>query len=134
MVLDTAQKDVVSYFKETLLVNTNISMDPEADDEIRALRRLKSTKEEANLLKPIDSSLPSTPVAAPVAAPKMFNKLPPEVVAANLPKPEVMRLSVIYEMIETEVDFVRDLNVMITVKERRPKFNALFPINLIFFN
>ncbi|KAJ3173283.1 cytochrome c oxidase subunit 1 [Geranomyces variabilis] len=43
----------------------------------------------------------------------MFSKLPPEVNNAGLPKPELMRLSVVYEMIETEADYVRDLELMI---------------------
>ncbi|KAJ3182436.1 cytochrome c oxidase subunit 1 [Geranomyces variabilis] len=43
----------------------------------------------------------------------MFSKLPPEVNNAGLLKPELMRLSVVYEMIETEADHVRDLELMI---------------------
>ncbi|KAL5032310.1 hypothetical protein BDV3_000892 [Batrachochytrium dendrobatidis] len=49
---------------------------------------------------------------APVA-PKMFAKLPKEVTDANLPKPELMRLSALYELIETEADYCRDLMTMI---------------------
>ncbi|RKO93574.1 hypothetical protein BDK51DRAFT_40719 [Blyttiomyces helicus] len=47
--------------------------------------------------------------------PKMFQKLPPEALSANLPKSELMRLCAVYELIDTEADYVRDLNVMISV-------------------
>ena len=53
---------------------------------------------------------------------KIFGKLPPELMNRGLTKPQLMRLSVIYEMIETEVDYIRDLNIMI---------NVLFSIRLI---
>ena len=47
--------------------------------------------------------------------PKAFGKLPKEILDANLPKPELMRLSTVYELIETEADYVRDLQTMIQV-------------------
>ncbi len=44
-----------------------------------------------------------------------FGKLPQDILAKNLPKSQLMRLSVVYEFIDTEQDYVRDLNVMLTV-------------------
>ncbi|KNC98059.1 uncharacterized protein SPPG_06473 [Spizellomyces punctatus DAOM BR117] len=58
----------------------------------------------------IDSAAPA---ASPGPPKTMFSKLPPEVAGANLPKPELMRLSAVYELIETEADYVRDLSLMI---------------------
>lgn len=46
--------------------------------------------------------------------PKSF-KLPDEVLSMNLDKAELKRQNIIYEIIETEADFVRDLNMMMSV-------------------
>lgn len=54
-------------------------------------------------------------VPAPVA-PKSFGKLPKEVAESGLPKADLMRLSTIYELIETEIDYGKDLHVMINVQ------------------
>ncbi|KAI8921845.1 hypothetical protein DFJ77DRAFT_651 [Powellomyces hirtus] len=74
--------------------------------------------------------------ASPVQTPKsMFSKLPPEVSSANLPKPELMRLSVVYEMIETEADYVRDLELMINY--HKPQLQETLSeeeINMLFSN
>ena len=48
---------------------------------------------------------------------KIFGKLPAEIMQFDLSKPQLMRLSVIYEWIETEADYVRDLITMITVSQ-----------------
>ncbi|KAJ3091674.1 Myosin 10A, isoform D [Quaeritorhiza haematococci] len=70
------------------------------------------------------TSLP-TPVNPSPNTPKMFAKLPQEVLNANLAKPELMRLSVVYELIETEADYVRDLNVMINFHKADIQKNKL---------
>lgn len=49
------------------------------------------------------------------ATPKLFAKLPQAVAESGLEKPEMMRLSAVYELIETEIDYVKDLQTMITV-------------------
>lgn len=46
--------------------------------------------------------------------PKVF-KLPEAILKLNLPKEEIFRQSVIYELIESEADYVRDLNLMTQV-------------------
>ncbi|KAJ3049366.1 hypothetical protein HK097_009630 [Rhizophlyctis rosea] len=51
----------------------------------------------------------------------MLAKLPPEVLAANLSKNEMMRLCVVYELIETEADYVRDLQTMINYHRKEIK-------------
>lgn len=70
----------------------------------------------SNLL-PESSSTP--PVAATPVMAKNFSKVPKEVVDANLPKPELMRLSAVYELIETEIDYGKDLTVMIEYHKRK---------------
>lgn len=65
------------------------------------------------------ASSTASPVSAgnpfgPSAVPKIF-KLPKEVLDLNLSKEEVMRQSVLYEFIDSEADFVRDLNVLLEV-------------------
>lgn len=59
------------------------------------------------------SALQSAAAPTPNGPPKM--KLPKEITDANLPKPEVMRLMAVYELIETEADYCRDLSTMINV-------------------
>ncbi|KAJ3162810.1 cytochrome c oxidase subunit 1 [Geranomyces michiganensis] len=76
----------------------------------------------------------ASPTQSSAQMPKsMFSKLPPEVNNAGLPKSELMRLSVVYEMIETEADYVRDLELMINYHKpllqqtlTEAEINALF--------
>ncbi|KAH6599748.1 hypothetical protein BASA50_002773 [Batrachochytrium salamandrivorans] len=68
---------------------------------------------------------------------KMFSKLPKEVTDANLPKPELLRLSALYELIETEADYCRDLTTMISfhkVQLRDSKLISDQDINALFSN
>ena len=53
---------------------------------------------------------------------KTFSKLPSDLLNRGLTKPQLMRLSVVYEFIDTEVDYVRDLNTVLSV--------SLFDISL----
>jgi hypothetical protein len=46
---------------------------------------------------------------------KLLAKLPKEIEEANLEKPELMRLAALYELIETEIDYIKDLTTMTTV-------------------
>ncbi|KAJ3026898.1 UNVERIFIED_CONTAM: cytochrome c oxidase subunit 1 [Siphonaria sp. JEL0065] len=57
-------------------------------------------------------------VGSPPATPKLFPKLPQEVLNMGLPKQDLMRLSVVYELIETEADYVRDLGIMVDLHQR----------------
>jgi hypothetical protein len=59
-------------------------------------------------------------------------RLPAEVLALNLPKEETMRQNVVYEILESEADYVRDLNVMINVSLNYNFLSALFTINCCF--
>jgi hypothetical protein len=76
--------------------------------------------------------------AVPQPSPlKLFAKLPKQVVESGLEKPELMRLSAVYELIETECDYVKDLNTMITFHKVQLKESKLFSdadIQLIFSN
>ncbi|KAI8895289.1 hypothetical protein BC833DRAFT_623172 [Globomyces pollinis-pini] len=88
---------------------------------------------ESNLLE--DKSRNSIlPVAA---SPKMFAKLPKQIVESGVEKPELMRLCAVYELIETEIDYVKDLNTMINFHKVQMRDSKLIPeseINLIFSN
>nr|KAJ3421048.1 Rho guanine nucleotide exchange factor 4 [Polyrhizophydium stewartii] len=89
------------------------------------LEQLASLRTSAKIILPSPSSAGSMPwsessarfsgsFGSPAAGPpKMFSKLPKEVIDANLPKPELMRLSAVYELIETEADYCRDLSTII---------------------
>lgn len=57
----------------------------------------------------------STLVPQAPAPLKLFAKLPQQILESGLEKPELMRLSSVYELIETEVDYVQDLKTMINV-------------------
>jgi hypothetical protein len=95
---DMAQRELLNVFLESFLAGTGVDYDGEyvGSDSMEELQ-----------IKPDANPSPTKSAFA--------GKLPPEVIAANLPKQEMIRLSVIYEMIETEQDFARDLTVMITV-------------------
>jgi hypothetical protein len=63
---------------------------------------------------------------------KLFAKLPKQILDSGLEKPELMRLSAVYELIETEIDYVQDLKTMINVSIS--KLSALFYLIFNFFN
>lgn len=46
---------------------------------------------------------------------KMFPKVPKDLVTQDMEKNELLRLSCAYELVQTEVDYVRDLSTMIHV-------------------
>jgi hypothetical protein len=67
-----------------------------------------------------DTSASST-VATPSPTSSLKLKLPTSIMELNLPKTELMRLATVYELIETEADYVRDLQIMSVVN----------PVNLV---
>ena len=54
-------------------------------------------------------------VATPSPTSSLKLKLPTSIMELNLPKTELMRLATVYELIETESDYVRDLQIMSVV-------------------
>ncbi|KAJ1562854.1 cytochrome c oxidase subunit 1 [Nowakowskiella sp. JEL0078] len=71
---------------------------------------------------PITTNRPLSGDSTPQnSSPKHFSKLPVELISAGLAKSEMMRLSVVYELIDTEADFVRDLNVMLNFHKQQIK-------------
>jgi hypothetical protein len=92
MNFDMAQRELLDVFLESFLAGTGVDYDGEYTDSQEAM----------------------APDPAPTKS-AFAGKLPAEVIAADLGKKEMIRLSVIYEMIETEQDFARDLTVMISV-------------------
>jgi hypothetical protein len=54
-----------------------------------------------------------TPATPTPLGMKLFAKLPKQIAESSLEKPELMRLSAVYELIETEIDYVKDLQTMI---------------------
>ncbi|KAJ3293191.1 cytochrome c oxidase subunit 1 [Rhizoclosmatium sp. JEL0117] len=68
---------------------------------------------------------------------KLYPKLPAEIAGAGLPKAELMRLSVIYELIETEADYIRDLGIMIDLHKHEMSASKILDditIDAIFSN
>ncbi|KAI8926331.1 hypothetical protein BC831DRAFT_456795 [Entophlyctis helioformis] len=82
----------------------------------------------------------SSPTGGPAPLPaqsKMFAKLPKEVQDANLPKPELMRLMAVYELLDTEADYCRDLSTIISFHKVQMRESRMVPeqeINHIFSN
>lgn len=79
--------------------------------KVQETGRSESSYSIANLAED-NSSVSSTPVVA--KSKSMFPRLPQEIVDSGISKAECMRLSVVYELIDTESDFVRDLSLMVT--------------------
>ena len=101
MYAESSQKDFSEVLIDLLFQNTGINLDSNPDDLKKALED-----------QPDRGSIISV---APVSPPqKQFGKLPPEVLNAGLAKPEMMRLAVVYEMIDTEVDFGKDMSTLIS--------------------
>ena len=55
---------------------------------------------------------------------KMFPKVPKEIVTLEMDKNELLRLSCAYELVQTEVDYVRDLSTMIHVRTSLKLFDS----------
>ena len=106
---ETLQKELMSLIFNSIQSDAIEDLSNEETYLPRFCARSRETSKSPN-------SAQGSPVLASLPAPaKMFNKLPDEVVNANLDKKEMFRLSVIYEMMETEVDFVRDMKVITSV-------------------
>ncbi|KAJ3045784.1 cytochrome c oxidase subunit 1 [Rhizophlyctis rosea] len=100
------------------------SLVPELNTLSFTLNRNRLSGDQQGLLAGTPTSAPSPASsmgAATPTTPKMFSKLPPEVLAANLQKNELMRLSAVYELIETEADYVKDLRTMINYHQEEIK-------------
>ncbi|KAI9201995.1 uncharacterized protein BJ171DRAFT_584641 [Polychytrium aggregatum] len=119
--LITQQSDIIEKILECSrnrshsfgLSSTDVDTDdtgPEEGSRSRSHQRESSSEPFFDQNKAAAPQTPSTP--------KLFAKLPAEVMNAGLPKPELMRLSVVYELIETELDYVRDLSVMINIHRK----------------
>jgi hypothetical protein len=65
----------------------------------------KSTNSMSDLMKPGQKSNHSMA--------KIFPRLPESVFALDLSKPELMRLSVLYEWLETEIEYIRDMQLLL---------------------
>ncbi len=59
------------------------------------------------------SAVEGKPVVPQPSPLKLFAKLPKQITESSLEKPELMRLSAVYELIETEIDYVKDLQTML---------------------
>lgn len=64
----------------------------------------------------VDGGATTAPTPATSQPLKLFAKLPKQIMDSGLEKPELMRLSAVYELIETEIDYVQDLKTMINVR------------------
>ncbi|KAJ3269397.1 Myosin 10A, isoform D [Terramyces sp. JEL0728] len=135
---------------ETGMKNSVVNFNSQINVFLRDFDRLKSELQNLenlkNEIKPkqyLDSLRKSmvdnkrASVAQPQSAPKLFAKLPKQIAEAQLEKPELMRLSAVYELIETEIDYVKDLNTMLSFHKVQMKECKLIPereMELIFSN
>ena len=69
----------------------------------------------------------SASTITPSAQPKLLAKLPKEVEEANLEKPELLRLAAVYELIETESDYLKDLGTMLSFHKVQLHESKLVP-------
>lgn len=76
----------------------------------RMSREVDRNSSEVDVLKSVQPPAAATPVTPGM---KLFAKLPKQIAESTLEKPELMRLSAVYELIETEIDYVKDLQTMI---------------------
>ncbi|KAJ3225233.1 Myosin 10A, isoform D [Clydaea vesicula] len=133
--LELTQMELQQFLLENFLVEFGFNFEMDQDELFCPQKSLLKSLEE---VKRESSNLTMNPPATQVSPlSKSFNKLPPEVLSANLGKPELMRLSVVYEMIETEGDFFRDLNVMITFHKVQLKCNKMMSdedVEILFSN
>eukprot|EP00158_Paraphelidium_tribonemae_P008082 Partr_v1_DN28463_c0_g1_i2_m41298 putative RhoGEF len=79
---------------------------------------------------PMTRSAPSPSISGNQNGPKVF-KLPDEVLAMGLPKEQIMRQSVLYEVIDSEGDYVRDLNMMVSGHRKQLREQGLLDDNQI---
>ncbi|RKO96064.1 Dbl homology domain-containing protein, partial [Caulochytrium protostelioides] len=92
--------------------------DEDDEDDDVSVCRMADSDADGLAINTLQESTPKTsasPNASPQAAstPKVFKAVPEELLNAGLPKIELLRLSAVYELIETEADYVRDLGIMI---------------------
>jgi hypothetical protein len=93
----------------------NVKAELSREPSVGTLKEEPSPNTAATLAMSSTTTVAPLLAQAPDEAQKIFGKLPPEL-SKNLSKPQAMRLSVIYEMIETEADYIRDMNIMINVR------------------
>ncbi|KAJ3126286.1 Myosin 10A, isoform D [Physocladia obscura] len=78
-----------------------------------------------------DENKTNSPPISGAVSPKLYAKLPMEVLTSNLPKQDMMRLSVIYELIETESDYIRDLQLIIDLHQREMRASQIVDENAL---
>ncbi|KAJ3325340.1 Myosin 10A, isoform D [Boothiomyces sp. JEL0866] len=135
---DTSMKNSVINFNNQL--NVFLRDIDRLKSDLSNLENLKNEIKPKQYLDSLRKSMMDNKrisVAQPQNTPKLFAKLPKQIAEAQLEKPELMRLSAVYELIETEIDYVKDLNTMLTVTDVQMKDCKLIPekeMELIFSN
>ena len=81
----------------------------------------------------VDGGAATAPTPAASQPLKLFAKLPKQIMDSGLEKPELMRLSAVYELIETEIDYVQDLKTMINVRRCVQSGKTILSNTRIFF-
>ena len=81
----------------------------------------------------VDGGAATAPTPATSQPLKLFAKLPKQIMDSGLEKPELMRLSAVYELIETEIDYVQDLKTMINVRRCVQSGETILSNTRIFF-
>lgn len=131
--VQTVSKAARAIRRQSLIGNNQLDIRGSILNSVLGRKRAES---ETGSVMTIQTPEPSSPIIQPVQA-KNFSKVPKEVADANLPKPELMRLSTVYELIETEIDYGKDLTTMIQyhkVQLRESKLLLDAEVNAIFSN
>ena len=146
MLLQQQQQQQISQAQHSAAPESNPAQQSsisQAQPSVQSVVRVAQTRARGNSVAKqvtaFNNQTPPKPVVAPpsVAPPaakppmqqqqsqaKVF-KLPDEVLAKNLPKEELMRQSVMYEVIDSEADYVRDVNVMLEYHFKQLRLKGL---------
>ncbi|KAJ3283334.1 cytochrome c oxidase subunit 1, partial [Blyttiomyces sp. JEL0837] len=134
--ISLAESEVASSDEESIgRANKEGAASPEVDPKKFLDKTRRHVSQESSLGQ--YSSSPSLLASSPIPLAKMFPRLPADIVNSGLPKPELLRLSVIYEFIDTERDFVNDLGTMINYHKNELKQTKMITeqdINMLFSN
>ena len=126
--MQVAVKDEVKNITQQVLaafetVSKSIALNELTQKELYSALKKETSTRNSKTRKGLDSDVESTAeerIVVPIEQPKPAGKLPQEVYNHNLSKAQLQRLNVVYEYIDTEQDYVRDLGVIISVCRLTP--------------
>ncbi|KAJ3187390.1 cytochrome c oxidase subunit 1 [Gaertneriomyces sp. JEL0708] len=118
--METQQQAILDAVDNAALTAAVTAVEDETPDAVSSADPVPNAVAEPTSEFVSGTSTPTTPKS-------MFPKVPAEVANAGLPKSEMMRLSAVYELIETEADYVRDLTLMINYHKKQLEETQLIP-------